>query len=305
MLDESALRALFARHRPNVVVHLASLLSGSCESDRRLAWRVNCDATLGLLELSLEYGVQTFLFPSSIASYGGQLPNPLPEDAAQWPDGLYGVTKIAGERLGVYYQRAHGLDFRSVRLPIVVSRHAPPGAASAYASRAFIEAAQHGRFAFPVRPRACVSLVYVEDALEALVRLLEASPERLSRRVYNVQGISPTAQEIAAAIQARLPHVELSFDPHPVQADLVECWPQTVVDASARHDWGWRPRFDLETLADHFLEELQREFPHPSKLSAAGRAWRTVVTPRVVALRASATTTSCWPGSTATPGEAT
>jgi threonine 3-dehydrogenase len=271
MLDEPALGALLARHRPAAIVHLASLLSGSCESDRRLAWRVNCDGMVGLLELALEHGVGTFLFPSSVASYGGELPNPLPEDAAQWPDGLYGVTKIAGERLGVYYQRAHGLDFRSLRLPIVVSRYAPPGAASAYASRAFIEAVEHGRFAFPVRPRACVSLMYVEDALHALVSLLEAPAERLSRRVYNVQSISPTAAEIATVIQARLPHVALTFDPHPTQADLVERWPREVVDASARHDWGWQPRFDLETLADHFLEELQRELPHPSKLSAAGR----------------------------------
>ncbi|HEY1785339.1 MAG TPA: NAD-dependent epimerase/dehydratase family protein [Pirellulales bacterium] len=258
VLDEPALGSLLARHRPTAIVHLASLLSGSCEHDRRLAWRVNCDGMLGLLELSLQHGVGTFLFPSSVASYGGELPDLLPEDAAQWPDGLYGVTKIAGERLGVYYQRAHGLDFRSLRLPIVVSRYAPPGAASAYASRAFIEAVQQGRFAFPVRPRACVSLMYVEDALRALVGLLEAPQERLSRRVYNVQSISPTAQEIAAAIQARLPHAELTFDPHPTQADLVERWPREVVDASARHDWGWQPRFDLETLADHFLEELQR-----------------------------------------------
>ena len=211
MLDEPALRSVLDIHRPDAVVHLASLLSGSCERDRRLAWRVNCDGMLGLLELSLEYGVGTFLFPSSVASYGGQLPNPLPEDAAQWPDGLYGVTKIAGERLGVYYQRTHGLDFRSVRLPIVVSRHAPPGAASAYASRAFIEAVEHGRYVFPVRPRACVSLMYVEDALEALVGLLAAPQERLSRRVYNLQSISPTAQEIATAIQARLPRGRALF----------------------------------------------------------------------------------------------
>ncbi len=122
VLDEAALRTLLARQHIDTIVHMASLLSGSCERDRRLAWRVNCDGLLGLLELALEYEVGTFLFPSSIATYGGQLANPLPDDADQWPDGLYGVTKIAGERLGVYYHRAHGLDFRSVRLPIVVSR---------------------------------------------------------------------------------------------------------------------------------------------------------------------------------------
>jgi threonine 3-dehydrogenase len=257
ILDERAMRDLLERDRPDTVIHLASLLSGSCERDRRQAWRINCDGMLELLELSLEYGVKQFLFPSSFATYGGQLSDVLAEDETQWPDGLYGVTKIAGERLGVYYQRQHGLDFRSVRLPMVVSRYAPPGAVSAYASRAFIEAVEHGRYTFPVRPTARVSLMYVQDALRALVDLLIAPQAQLSRRAYNVQSISPTAAEIAAAIKARLPDAELSFDPHPTQADLVERWPKRLVDESARRDWGWNPQFDLNRLADSFLEELR------------------------------------------------
>ncbi len=264
MLDEPALRALFERDRPDTVIHLASLLSGSCESDRRLAWRVNCDGLVGMLELALEYRVGTFLFPSSFATYGGQLPELLPEDAPQWPDGLYGVSKVAAERLGAYYHKAHGLDFRAVRLPMVISRDAPPGAVSAYVSRAFIESAEHGRYVFPVRPRARVSLMYVEDALSALVDLLAAPAANLSRRAYNVQSISPSAEEIAAAIRARLPGVQLAFDPHPSHADMVERWPRMLVDESARRDWGWNPQFDLDRLADRFLEELRREFPHPS-----------------------------------------
>ena len=264
VLDEPALETLLERDRPDAIIHLASLLSGSCERDRRLAWRVNCDGLLGLLELALEYRVGTLLFPSSFATYGGQLPELLPEDAPQWPDGLYGVTKVAAERLGTYYQRAHGLDFRAVRLPMVISRHAPPGAVSAYVSRAFIEAAEHGHYTFPVRPRARVSLMFVEDALSALVDLLAAPAASLTRRTYNVQSISPSAEEIAAAIAARLPGVRLSFDPHPVHADMVERWPRMLVDESARRDWGWNPQFDLDRLADRFLEELGREFPRAS-----------------------------------------
>src|SRR6266850_1282725 len=58
---------------------------------------------------------QRVIFSSTIATYGANLPEQLTEDAPQWPVSLYGVTKVAGERLGVYYHHQFGLDFRAVR----------------------------------------------------------------------------------------------------------------------------------------------------------------------------------------------
>ncbi len=111
LIDEPALAALVAREKPSLVIHLGSLLSGSCEFDRRRAWQVNTTAMVALLEACLASGVPKMMFPSSMASYGGELPDVLTDDTPQWPDGLYGVTKLACERLGVYYQRRHGIDF--------------------------------------------------------------------------------------------------------------------------------------------------------------------------------------------------
>lgn len=252
-------QALLREHRPDTVLHLASLLSGASEADRRLAWQVNADGCFTLFEAALATGVRTVLFPSSMASYGSPLPDPLPEDYPQWPTGLYGVTKVACERLGVYYHTRHGLDFRSVRLPMVLSRHAPPGAASAYASRAFVEAVASRRFVFRVRPSTRVAAAYVQDVLDGMVALLRAPAERLTRRVYNIFGLAPNAQEIADAIAARLPGVDLRFEPDPAIAALVESWPAGIVDDSARRDWGWQPRYGLARLADEFLKELRSQ----------------------------------------------
>ena len=142
------LRSVLKQHKPDSVLHLASLLSGSSEQDRQWAWRVNLDGTFGLFETALQTDVEQVFFTSSLATYGGRLPDPLPEDFPQWPRGLYGATKVACERLGVYYHEQHGIDFRCLRLPIVTSQFAPPGAASSYASQAFVQAvrvARHGR----------------------------------------------------------------------------------------------------------------------------------------------------------------
>ena len=248
--------SMVADVRPDVVIHFASLLSGSSEANRPLAWTINADASFALFEAALRWNVGQVFFPSSVAAYGGVLPDPVPEEQPQWPAGLYGVTKLVVERLGAYYHARHGLDFRAIRVPVVISRFAPPGAASAYASRAFVEAAACGRFVFRVRPETRPAVIYVKDLLRAILALLGACAARLSRRVYNLQALSPTAAEIADAIGRRLPQARLSFEPDRETTALVEGWPVRFDDAAARRDWGWQPHYDLAALADDFLQEL-------------------------------------------------
>ncbi|MBM4004305.1 MAG: NAD-dependent epimerase/dehydratase family protein [Planctomycetes bacterium] len=240
-----------------VLVHMASLLSGSSELNRTVAWRINTDATFDLLEASLRYGVRQFFFPSSVAAFGGRLPSLIGDDQPQWPTSLYGVCKATVERLGVYFHERHGLDFRCLRLPVVVSPYAPAGAASAYASRAFIEAVTKGRFVFRVAPETQPSLIYLPDVVQAILSLLDAPADRLSRRVYNIQALSPTARELAAAIVHRLPRAELRFDPDLDTTRLISSWPIAFDDSAARTDWGWRPHFDLESMADDLVRKIQ------------------------------------------------
>jgi len=250
--------AVLKRHRPAVIFHFASLLSGRSEEDREAAWAVNMDGAFALFEAAITNGVQTVVFPSSLAAYGGPLPSPLPEDHPQWPSGLYGVTKAAVERLGVYYHRQHGLDFRCLRLPVTVSEFAPSGAASAYASRLFVDAVRDGRFTFRVRPQTCPAIIFVKDVVRALTMILHAPSEDLSRRVYNIFAMAPSAQKLADAVVERVPHVRVNFDPDPDVVSLIESWPIDIDDCSARTDWKWQPRYDLPRMADEFVEELRR-----------------------------------------------
>jgi threonine 3-dehydrogenase len=257
--DAVRVEDLFGSYRPAAVVHLASLLSGSCERDRLRAWQVNATGTFLLLEQALSHGVERFLFTSTVAAYGGHLPDPLTEEAPQWPDGLYGVTKVAGERLGVYYHRRHGLDFRCLRVPITISSLASPGAASALVSLAFLDAVRKGSFTFAAREDTPLAVIYAQDAVRAIAALLAASADRLTQRVYNIHAMTVTPRDIAAVIQRRLPGVELQFKPQPEVADLLASWPGRIDDHRARADWDWKPLFDLERTADHLIQEIQRE----------------------------------------------
>jgi threonine 3-dehydrogenase len=259
LTDVTQLEQLFKRYQPRAVIHLASLLSGSCEQNRTLAWKVNMDGTFGLFETALRNGQPKILFASTVAAFGGQLPQILADDTPQWPDGLYGVTKMAIERLGVYYQRKHGLDFRCLRLPITISRHAPAGAASALASHAFIETVRTGHFTFLARPETKLAVIYISDVLRAFDDLQAAPASLLSRRVYNIGAMAVTCRQIADTIQRHAPAARLKFAPDEAVANLLASWPSVIDDRAARQDWNWKPEFDLERTADDFLAKLRTQ----------------------------------------------
>lgn len=247
--DAARLAAIVDEVRPECVLHLASLLTLSSEADPAAAWRVNAAASIELLRAAAERGVRRFFFPSTIATYAGALPDPLPEDYPQWPATVYGVTKVAVERMGAYLWRTAGLDFRAVRLPVVVSPYAPPGAVSAYPSHGFAAARRGAPFVYPAPPDLRVSSIYVMDVIEGILRLVDADPARLSRRVYNLHAFAPSTQDIAGAVCRLAPGFRYRFEPRADVIAMLGSLPSVLVDASARRDWGWNPRFDLAAAA--------------------------------------------------------
>ncbi len=269
LTDEKQLKLTLREHKPDCVIHLASLLSGQSEQDRKRAWTVNFEGTFFLFESILEQGIPQILYPSSLASYGGDLPDPLPENYAQWPCGLYGVSKVTAERLGVYYHDRHGIDFRCLRLPIVISQYSHAGAASAYASQIFIQTSQRGSYTCKVNPETRCSVIYAPDVIRGMVEFLNTPQNQLSRCVYNIHGFSPSATELAQAVIERTPSAKIVFEPESPTAEIVASWPNILEDSSSRSDWGWSPHFNLENMADHFMEALKHVTSNPPSLSNA------------------------------------
>ena len=255
--DSDAVDLAVATAKPDVIFHLAAILSGMAETDSNLAWRVNVEGTRNVLEAARTHAIPKVIFTSTVATYGAGLPEPITEDSPQWPSGLYGVSKVLGERLGVYYHQRFGIDFRCVRLSAMVAPTAPAGgAASAFVCELFAEAALTGAYTLYVYPTSRVPIVWVEDVVSALQMLNEAHEDSLTRRVYHIIGDGPTVQDMVDAVQARLPGARLSFNIDPVRADLVESWPSRMDDSAARADWGWEPKFDLARMTVANLSAL-------------------------------------------------
>lgn len=251
--DVEALRGALELHRPDTIYHLASLLSGSSEVDLEVAWAINATASFHLLELASGLGVEKFFFASTSASYGVIETEPMPADHEQWPESMYGATKVAVERLGVYFKAKHGLDFRCLRFPLVVSPFAPPTAVTAFPSHALRAAAAGQSFVFPVSPGTGMSTIFLADVVDSIVQFTAADREALTKHAYSLHAYPLTAQMVVDAAVARFGSFDHSFEPDPTVEHLLSSWPNVIDDSAARDDWGWHPTHDFESSVDAML----------------------------------------------------
>lgn len=257
--EMAAIRETVQHYRIDTIYHLASLLSAVAEQQPQLAWHVNMDGLRNVLEIAHEYRCAVF-FPSSIGAFGPETP-PLntPQITIQRPTTLYGITKLTGELLCDYYHHRFGVDTRGLRFPGLISHHTPPGGGTTdYAVEIYYAALRSGHYTCFLRPDTRLDMMYMPDALHAAMSLMEADADALHHRnAYNVTAMSFTPEEIAAAIQNFKPAFRIDYDVDPIRQAIADSWPDHLDDSVARQEWGWQPRFDLQSMTQDMLENLE------------------------------------------------
>lgn len=264
-LDTPRLRALAEEHRATRIVHLAALLSATGEKRPELAWKLNVGSVLGVLQVARDLDCGVFI-PSSIAAFGTSTPAlDTPQVTTQRPSTMYGITKVAGELLCDYYHERFGVDTRGLRFPGLISHAAPPGGGTTdYAVEIFHAALSHGTYACPLRADTRLDMMYMPDALQAVVQLLEADPDRLvHRNAYNITAMSFTPHELAEAIRVHLPDFTLTHDVDPVRQRIADSWPDRMDHSAARAEWDWAPRYDLPTMVEDMLQKVGDRLKSP------------------------------------------
>lgn len=260
--DAAATQAMFDKVKPEMVFHLAAILSASGEKNPRLAYDVNQTGTWNVLEACRTTGVKRLVFTSSIAVFGpppsGPLPDPTPDDVALHPTTMYGVTKVAGELLCAYYTTKHGVDCRGVRFPGLISAAMPGGGSSDYALFMYVDAVRKGGYDAFARPDTRIPLMYMPDGVRALLEVALADRAKLSRCIYNIAAFSPRADEIAKSVQRVIPTAEFTYSPDPRRQAILDSWPKSLDDTAARNDWGWKPKYDLDAMSDDLIPRVRR-----------------------------------------------
>jgi nucleoside-diphosphate-sugar epimerase len=248
------------RNRVGTIYHLAALLSAVAEEKPRVAWEVNMGGLYRVLEVARTHGCTVFL-PSSIGAFGPSTPaRATPQDTIQRPTTMYGVTKVASELLCDYYHGRFGLDTRGLRLPGLVSYVTPPGGGTTdYAVEIFYEALRHRHYTCYLRGDTCLDMMYMPDAIRAMMELMEADPARLvHRNAFNLSAMTFTPERLAAEIRRHVPGFAIDYEVDPDRQAIADSWPDGVDDTAARDEWGWKPKYDLETMTRDMLAKLRQ-----------------------------------------------
>ena len=264
VMNKEMLHVQVIRQGVTQIYLLAAILSATGEKNPNLAWHLNMQGLLNVLDIAKEEKLSKVYWPSSIAVFGPTSPKKnCPQQTIIEPTTVYGISKYAGEFWCNYFFMKYGVDVRSLRYPGLISyKSAPGGGTTDYAVEIFLDALEEKKYTCFLEKDTYLPMMYMPDAIRATIELMEAPKEKISTRTsYNISAMSFSPQEIATEIKKHIPEFRINYAPDYRQA-IANSWPQSIDDSVARKDWGWNPEYDLADMTKDMLENLGMTVSH-------------------------------------------
>jgi nucleoside-diphosphate-sugar epimerase len=258
VLDHVELERVVVENEVTQIYLLAAMLSATGEQKPDMAWKLNVQSLLSVLNIAKDHNLDKIFWPSSIAVFGPGSPKyNCPQNTRIEPNTVYGISKRAGEYWCNYYFEKHGVDVRSLRYPGLISYTAPPGGGTTdYAVDIFHQALEKKEYSCYLSEDNCLPMMYMNDAIRATLELMQAPKEKISIRTsYNIAGISFAPCDLAAEIRKHIPEFQISYVPDSRNA-IANSWPASIRDDQARQDLGWKPAFTLAAMSSEMLLKL-------------------------------------------------
>lgn len=259
VLDGQRMAEIVKNEKVDTIIHLAALLSATAEKNPKFAWDINMGGLVNALEVAREFNT-SFFTPSSIGAFGPSTPKKdTPQDTIQRPTTIYGVTKVAGELLCDYYFQKFGVDTRGVRFPGLIGYVTPPGGGTTdYAVDIYYDALKKGSYESYIDRGTFMDMMYMPDALNAIIQLMEADPAKLvHRNAFNISAMSFDPEMIAREIKKHIPEFTMTYNVDPVRQGIANNWPDNIDYSAAVAEWGFKTEFDLAAMTIDMLEKLR------------------------------------------------
>ncbi|MGL6267998.1 MAG: NAD-dependent epimerase/dehydratase family protein [Chitinophagaceae bacterium] len=261
VMNKEMLHVQVIRQNITQIYLLAAILSATGEKNPNLAWNLNMQGLLNVLDIAREEKLHKVYWPSSIAVFGPTSPRiNCPQQTIIEPITVYGISKYAGEFWCNYFNQRYGVDVRSLRYPGLISYKSEPGGGTTdYAVEIFHEALEEKKYESFLKRDTYLPMMYMPDAIRATLELMEAPVAKIKVRTsYNLSSMSFSPEEIAAEIKKHIPDFEMSYKSDYRQT-IADSWPQSIDDSVARADWGWKHEFDLPKMTKDMFENLKVE----------------------------------------------
>jgi len=260
VMNKEMLHVQVIRQNVTQIYLLAAILSATGEKNPNLAWHLNMQSLLNVLDIAREEKLHKVYWPSSIAVFGPTSPkHNCPQQTIIEPTTVYGISKYAGEFWCNYFSYRYGVDVRSLRYPGLISyKSAPGGGTTDYAIEIFQEAVDEKKYECFLREDTYLPMMYMPDAIRSTIELMEADANKISVRTsYNLSAMSFSPRDIATEIKKHIPDFSISYNTDYRQA-IADSWPQSIDDSTARRDWGWKEEYDLERMTRDMLQNMNK-----------------------------------------------
>ena len=259
VMNKEMLHVQIIRQGITQIYLLAAILSATGEKNPGLAWHLNMQGLLNVLDIAKEEQIQKVYWPSSIAVFGPTSPkNNCPQQTIIEPSTVYGISKYAGEFWCNYYFHRYNVDVRSMRYPGLISyKSAPGGGTTDYAIEIFHAAKAGETYECFLKEDTYLPMMYMPDAIRATLELMESDSGKISVRTsYNISGMSFSPLEITESIQKEIPDFKTIYKPD-YRQEIADSWPASIDDSVARKDWGWKEQYNLNLMTIDMLKNLK------------------------------------------------
>jgi nucleoside-diphosphate-sugar epimerase len=246
----------------DTIYNMAAILSAVGEEKPLLCWDVNINGLYNILEIAHERKMTRVFVPSSIAVFGPETPQDnTPQETILKPTTMYGVTKVSGELLGDYYFKRLNIDVRGIRYPGIISNETLPGGGTTdYAVEIFYEAIKNKKYTCFVEKNTVLPMMYMPDCIKGTIDLMEADISKLKHHSnFNLASMSFSAGELAAEIKKHIPDFNCEYKPD-FRQEIANSWPRSIDDSAARKEWGWKPTYNLSSMAKDMLDVLGKRY---------------------------------------------
>lgn len=260
VINKELLGEIVVRNKITQIFHLAAILSATGERHPGLAWKVNIEGLMNILDVSRSTSVKKIYWPSSIAVFGPNTPRiKTPQHTVTDPNTVYGISKLTGERLIEYYHDHFGVDVRSLRYPGLIGYKVLPGGGTTdYAVEIFHKAILEEKFSCFLQGNTTLPMMYMPDAVRATLELMDAEAHRIKiRSSYNVAAVSFSPDDIYRNILRYYPDFKIEYNPD-FRQEIANSWPKSIDDSAARIDWEWQHAYDLEKMTEDMIFNLKR-----------------------------------------------
>ncbi len=258
VMNKEMLHVQVIRQGITQIYLLAAILSATGEKNPNLAWSLNMQSLINVLDIAKEEKLHKVYWPSSIAVFGPTSPKKnCPQQTIIEPSTVYGISKYAGEFWCNYYFHRYGVDVRSLRYPGLISYKSQPGGGTTdYAIEIFHAAKDGEQYECFLKEDTYLPMMYMPDAIRATIELMESDAKNISVRTsYNLSGMSFSPKEITDEIKKHVKGFDSNYMPDYRQA-IADSWPQSIDDTVARGDWGWKEEYTLPEMVKDMLQNL-------------------------------------------------